>query len=449
MASKGTTRTPGAYIEQVFRRQEPVFSTGVPAFIGLVAASDPSGRAAEAEAKLFASDPVARIDKRTFSELETRAGAAWGGDRLGLAVRGFFENGGSLCYAVDPRLGGLNAGLDALYGVDDFDLVCAPDLVPSIVTELTDPKKAQTLVRLQSELAPVVASELMARQVKLVDFCNRRGGCFAILDSIGEPIPTLAVTEATLKSQREQLEALLGAILGGANAALYGPWIKVRGGCATCKGSGVAKDGSKCVPCGGAGAGFLPPCGHVAGMYARTDANHGVHKAPANEVIEGAVDIQYEISDSLQAYINPKGASWLNCVRAFPGRGIRIWGARTLTPTTEWHQVSVRRLILTIGRWLELTAQKFAFEPNNFALWVRITRQVTAYLQGLFAKGALKGRSPKEAFYVKCDAETNPPAAREAGQVVTEVGVAPVLPNEFITVRLISGAESISTFVST
>jgi phage tail sheath protein FI len=131
-------------------------------------------------------------------------------------------------------------------------------------------------------------------------------------------------------------------------------------------------------------------------------------------------------------------------VRAFPGRGIRIWGARTLTTDAAWAQVSVRRLILTIGRWLERSSQSFAFEPNNFALWVRINRQVTAYLQGLFERGALKGTTATEAFFVKCDAETNPPDVRGAGKVVTEVSVAPVRPNEFITVRLVSGADGVA-----
>jgi phage tail sheath protein FI len=106
--------------------------------------------------------------------------------------------------------------------------------------------------------------------------------------------------------------------------------------------------------------------------------------------------------------------------------------------------VSVRRLLLTIGRWLERLAQTVAFEPNNFALWIRINRQVTDYLQGLFASGALKGSSPAEAFFVKCDGELNTPEVRDAGQVITEVGVAPIKPNEFIVVRLIGGSQDSS-----
>jgi phage tail sheath protein FI len=182
----------------------------------------------------------------------------------------------------------------------------------------------------------------------------------------------------------------------------------------------------------------------VAGIIARTDAGTGVHKAPANEQVEGAIDIRVRLDDAAQAAMNPKGVAWLNVIRAFPGRGLRVWGARTLSSDPEWTQVSVRRLLLTVGRWLERLAQTVAFEPNNFALWIRINRQVTDYLQGLFASGALKGSSPAEAFFVKCDGELNTPEVRDAGQVITEVGVAPIKPNEFIVVRLIGGSQDSS-----
>jgi phage tail sheath protein FI len=183
----------------------------------------------------------------------------------------------------------------------------------------------------------------------------------------------------------------------------------------------------------------------VAGIIARTDASAGVHKAPANERIDGAIDIRIRIDDATQAAMNPKGTAWLNVIRAFPGRGLRVWGARTLSSDPEWNQVSVRRLLLTIGRWLERLAQTVAFEPNNFALWIRINRQVNAYLQELFASGAFKGSKPTEAFFVKCDGELNTAQVRESGRVITEVGVAPIKPNEFIIVRLISNAQDSSS----
>lgn len=425
MPSPVNARAPGAYIEQALRSRPAELRTGVPAFVGLVAASGPAGASAEAE--LFAPSPVARLDHRTFSSLETRAGASWGGGRLGVAVRGFFENGGSLCYIVDPRLGGVDAGLEALFALDEFDLVCAPDL------------------------AGASSAPLVAAQLKIVDFCREHGGAFAILDSVGAPSPSLAINAAALKAHRDALSDALSTIEGGKHAALYGPWIKVRGACAACGGVGAlaGSPGIACVTCSGSGSGFVPPCGHIAGVYSRTDGRSGVSKAPANEVIEGAFDLLLAIDEATQTYLNPAGRGWVNCVRAFPGRGIRVWGARTLTTDAGADQVSVRRLLTTIGRWLEREAQSFAFEPNTFALWVRINRQVTAYLQGMLASGALKGRSPKEAFFVKCDAETNPPEVQAAGKVVTEVGVAPVRPNEFIVVRLVTGASGAATAVTT
>jgi hypothetical protein len=419
MATVIEGRAPGTYIEQVFKQSEAPFLTGVPAFIGLVGASSDAGKSAESD--LFSAGSVAQVDKRRFAELESRCGHRWGGGALGLAVRGFFENGGSLCFVVDPRLGGLPKALDALDAIEDFDLLCAPDIATSN------------------------AADMLAGQAQIAEYCRQRGGCFAILDSIGAPALVPEISTATLGSHRDSLVAALGVYEANAFAALYGPWLRVREGCRTCGGTGLLS-GSTCpnTTCGGTGSGFLPPCGHVAGIIARTDAGTGVHKAPANEQVEGAIDIRVRLDDAAQAAMNPKGVAWLNVIRAFPGRGLRVWGARTLSSDPEWTQVSVRRLLLTVGRWLERLAQTVAFEPNNFALWIRINRQVTDYLQGLFASGALKGSSPAEAFFVKCDGELNTPEVRDAGQVITEVGVAPSKPNEFIVVRLIGGSQDSS-----
>ncbi|HLM76211.1 MAG TPA: phage tail sheath subtilisin-like domain-containing protein [Polyangiaceae bacterium] len=418
MATVIEGRAPGAYIEQVFKQSDPPFLTGVPAFIGLVGASSTAGKSAESD--LFSAGPVIQLDKRRHTELESRYGFAWGGGALGLAVRGFFENGGSLCFVVDPRLGKLTAALDALEATEDFDLICAPDI------------------------ATANAADMLTRQAEIAKYCKDRGSCFAILDSIGAPALVPEITTGALKSHRDALVEALGVVQANESAALYGPWLRVREGCRSCGGTGLLS-GSDCATCRGTGGGFLPPCGHVAGIIARTDASAGVHKAPANERIDGAIDIRIRIDDATQAAMNPKGTAWLNVIRAFPGRGLRVWGARTLSSDPEWNQVSVRRLLLTIGRWLERLAQTVAFEPNNFALWIRINRQVNAYLQELFASGAFKGSKPTEAFFVKCDGELNTAQVRESGRVITEVGVAPIKPNEFIIVRLISNAQDSSS----
>ena len=179
---------------------------------------------------------------------------------------------------------------------------------------------------------------------------------------------------------------------------------------------------------------WVPPCGHVAGIFARTDASVGVFKAPANEEVRDALDLEVAIDKPLQDRLNPEG---VNCLRVFPGRGIRVWGARTLNRDPAWRHINVRRLCLTVGRWVDRNMTWAAFEPNDPRLWVRIQRELHPYLTGLWRAGALQGQTPAEGFYVRCDADTNPPETREVGQVVTEIGLAATAPAEFIVVRII------------
>jgi phage tail sheath protein FI len=176
-------------------------------------------------------------------------------------------------------------------------------------------------------------------------------------------------------------------------------------------------------------------------VYARTDQRIGVHKAPANDVLQGVLDLEVNLTDAQQDRLNPEG---INCLRAFPGRGIRVWGARTLSRDPAWTYVNVQRLFLTAGRWIERNMSSAVFEPNDPRLWARVGRELTAYFNDLLRRGALRGRTPQEAFYVKCDAETNPPEVRDAGMVVTEIGLAPALPGEFVVLRVIHGASGVS-----
>src|SRR5262245_59697673 len=182
---------------------------------------------------------------------------------------------------------------------------------------------------------------------------------------------------------------------------------------------------------------LVPPCGHVAGIVARSDARVGFFKAPANEEVFGVLDLETDIDNSIQDQLNPAG---VNCLRAFRGRGIRVWGARTLSRDPNWRYINVRRLFLTLRRWLDLNMAWATFEPNEPGLWVRIQRKLTTYLANLLRDGALQGATPEQAFYVKCDRETNPPEGREVGQVVTEIGLAPLAPAEFIVLRIIHRA---------
>ena len=197
-------------------------------------------------------------------------------------------------------------------------------------------------------------------------------------------------------------------------AALYYPWIKVAN------------------PLGGDPI-FVPPSGHIAGLWARVDGQRGVHKAPANEIVQGAIGLEIQISRNEQDTLNPVG---INCIRSFPGRGIRVWGARTLSSDPEWRYLNVRRLFNYIEKSIENGTQWVVFEPNDMDLWERVKRNVTAFLTRVWADGALFGATPAEAFYVKCDAELNTPEVRDAGQLIIEIGIAPVKPAEFVIFRI-------------
>ncbi|MEZ5295892.1 MAG: phage tail sheath subtilisin-like domain-containing protein [Ilumatobacteraceae bacterium] len=187
---------------------------------------------------------------------------------------------------------------------------------------------------------------------------------------------------------------------------------------------------------------FVPPCGHMAGIWARSDATRGVHKAPANEVVRGAI-AETNITRSEHDGLNPNG---VNVIRSFPGMGIRVWGARTLSSDPAWRYINVRRLFNYLEESIMGGTQWVVFEPNDYDLWQRIRRTISAFLVRQWRDGALFGQTPADAFYVKCDDETNPAEMIDAGQVTCEIGVAPVKPAEFVVFRLaqFSGGTSIS-----
>ena len=178
---------------------------------------------------------------------------------------------------------------------------------------------------------------------------------------------------------------------------------------------------------------LVPPSGHVAGVWCRTDATRGVHKAPANEVILGANGLGFQVTQAEQGGLNKVG---INCIRSFPGRGIRVWGARTLSSDPEWRYINVRRLFNFISESIVEGTQWSVFEPNDERLWTGLRIAAKNFLTRVWRDGALFGATPDEAFFVKCDAETNPPEVVEAGQVICEIGIAPVKPAEFVIFRL-------------
>ncbi|MEZ0241054.1 MAG: phage tail sheath subtilisin-like domain-containing protein [Chloroflexota bacterium] len=207
-------------------------------------------------------------------------------------------------------------------------------------------------------------------------------------------------------------------------ASLYWPWIKVL--------DPVAGQAS-----------FIPPSGHMAGIWARSDDTRGVHKAPANEVVRGALSLELQLTKSEHDQLNPVG---INCIRSFPGRGIRVWGARTISSDPAWRYLNVRRLFNSVEESVLEGTQWVVFEPNDLNLWERVKRTVNAFLLGVWRDGALFGATPQEAFYVKCDAETNPPDVIDRGQLVVEIGIAPVKPAEFVIFRIaqFSGGAALS-----
>jgi phage tail sheath protein FI len=178
---------------------------------------------------------------------------------------------------------------------------------------------------------------------------------------------------------------------------------------------------------------LVPPGGHMAGVYARSDAENGVHKAPANETVRGAVDLEFPITKADQARLNPKG---VNAIRSFPGRGIRVWGARTTSANPQWKYVNVRRLFLYIEESIDEGTQWAVFESNTERLWARVRQSVRNFLTTVWRDGGLAGTTPEEAFYVKADRTTMTQTDIDNGKLIVEIGVAPVKPAEFVIFRI-------------
>jgi uncharacterized protein len=379
-------KAPGVYKREIFLPLQPLLPTGVPGFVGFVE-SDKTGSSSNGPSK-----PIALHRNSDFEVSFKRLSTGYLAD----AVAGFFLNEGARCYVVavewnaewESKARGkvLQHALDILAPLTDLDLIAVPDAM--ILTISRDSQK------IDSEAVTLLQREML-------EHCRRNVGRMAILDALP------GQDEAEVKHQRINISA---GFSGPVDGALYYPWIKT----------------SKGVP--------IPPSGHVAGVFARSDARAGVFRAPANEEIRGALDLERLVTNGAQSSLNSDG---INCLRAFPGRGIRVWGARTLSRDAEWRYINVRRLFLTLQRWIDLNMGWASFEPNTPQLWVRIAREITSYLVELWRAGALAGQTVDEAFYIKCDSETNPQEVVEAGQTITEIGLAPIAPAEFIMVRIV------------
>ena len=180
---------------------------------------------------------------------------------------------------------------------------------------------------------------------------------------------------------------------------------------------------------------LVPPGGHVAGIMARTDIERGVHKAPANEVVRGALELEFPVTKGKQDLLNPRG---VNCIRDFSsdGRGIRLWGARTMSSDPMWKYVNVRRLFIFIEESIEQNTQWVVFEPNSDTTWAAVSRTITNFLIGVWRSGALMGLTAEEAFFVKCDRTTMTQDDIDNGRLICYIGIAPVKPAEFVIFRI-------------
>lgn len=416
-----TYASPGVYVEEVPSMMKPIagVSTSVPAFVAVVpdqfdipasAAPDPTTHLPVAQKVTFSSPaknvpvlvtnwtqfatafgPLVWDDARTdYTKVAATTAVTLepGHWALAQAVYGFFNNGGSRCYVVRVLTGDpYDATFRALSAIDEISLVVAPGAHDGAHEDL---------------------------RIAVIAHCQLLQDRFAILDGppTASDLTTLLATTANKGV----------APSSGSYAAWYFPWIL------------VSDPATKFLNPAGDGTAQVPPSGHIAGIYARVDAQRGVHKAPANEPVLGAIGVTQALSKADQDGLNPKG---VNCIRSLLNN-IVVWGARTIggDDNADVKYVNVRRTLIYLRESIERGTQWVVFEPNTPALWQRIDRNVTAFLTNVWRAGALFGTTAAQAFYVKCDAETNPPSIRDAGQVVTEVGVAIARPAEFVIFRI-------------
>ncbi len=178
---------------------------------------------------------------------------------------------------------------------------------------------------------------------------------------------------------------------------------------------------------------LIPPSGFMCGVYARTDVERGVWKAPANEVVRSALRFERDISTGVNEVLNPEG---INCLRAMPGRGLRVWGARTISSDPEWKYISVRRFFIYLERSIDVSTQWAVFEPNGEALWANVRETVSAFLYNEWRNGALLGAKAEDAFFVRCDRSTMTQNDIDNGRLVCLIGVAAIKPAEFVIFRI-------------
>lgn len=315
-------------------------------------------------------------------------------------------------------------GLGALDLVAEVAIVAVPDIhvrpfdvpqrapLPPCVPDpcLPHPPPTPQPPPAVGELPPVFTEEDVYRvQAALVEHCERRRDRIALLDApAGAALdPELGV--GAVRSWRGRFDSKY--------AAFYYPWLRVVDPLRSV--TSLTRD--------------IPPTGHVAGQYARTDFDVGVHKAPANSPLQWTQDVTVLVGDGVHGVLNPLG---VNVVRSLPGRGLRIYGARTVSSDPDWRYVNVRRLLMMIEKAIDLATQWAVFEPNDTMTRSKLRLSLTSFLLALWRQGALAGDTPDASFFVKCDEVNNPAPERANGRLLAEVGVAPSIPFEFVVLRV-------------
>ncbi len=387
-----TYLTPGVYVEEVASGLRPIQAVGtsVAGFVGL--APNPAAHAKEAVRietwAQFCKEFVA--DKSPSTPLAT-------------AVHGFLLNGGATVYVVNTGANGSIAdALGELERIDEVAIVAAPGLTDPVAYDavLSHCEKLRDRVAILDAPAEVPSIDALTQVAMVEPGKAKKDGDAA----------------ATPAKDRKAFRARQSA---GGYGAFYYPWITISDPI-----TGKIAD--------------APPSGHIAGIYARTDAIRGVHKAPANETVRGAVGVSHNVTKEEQATLNPHS---VNCIRAFSSGGVMVWGARTLDdPASEYRYVPVRRFVTMVSESIEEALQWVVFETNHEPLWKAMRRDITAFLTLLWRNGMLRGETPEQAFFVKCDAETNPEDVITAGQVVAVVGLSVVRPAEFVVIRISQAA---------
>jgi phage tail sheath protein FI len=321
-------------------------------------------------------------------------------------------------------------GLSVFEDVDAVGIICIPDLHvrPALAPAEAAPRKEilrdPCLPRKKSTLAVIPGStsaieqapgfstsEITAAQRAMVEHCERRKDRIAILEAPSDVAEAQSGAVAEIRGWRSRFDSERGF------GALYYPWIRVV--------DPARPDGDATRA--------VPPCGHVAGLYARSDFDVGVHKAPANGELHWAEDVTVEVGAEEQAVLNPEG---INCLRAFPGRGIRVYGARTISSDSDWRYVNVRRLMFMIEEAVDESTQWAVFESNDIRLRQALTVSVAGFLETLFREGAFAGDAIETSYFIKCDETNNPPEVVDQGRFIMDIGVAPVRPAEFIVFRI-------------